>query len=150
MTNPPKISTISSYPQKYLFFFLKPLKILKFKMLNQKMVQAYVYMRISEYPPPSLNHTTHKSSQSVKICQPPSQGAKMCRLYSTRRAYVPILCQPYSTQIKLECQNASTVLHANQVMSTIFHTNQAKMPRYVNHTTHKSSLSANIVKICQP
>ena len=49
--DPKKISSKSSYPQK-IFIFLKPPKILKFRILNpKKMVCAYVCVKISEYPP---------------------------------------------------------------------------------------------------
>ena len=49
--DPPKISTKSSYPKKYSFFW-KPKKILKFKFLNPpKMTRAYVCMKLSEHPP---------------------------------------------------------------------------------------------------
>ena len=56
MTPPPppkkkKISSKSSYPKKYSFFW-KPWKILKFKILNKKMTRAYVCLKISEFNPP--------------------------------------------------------------------------------------------------
>ena len=52
--DPQKISTKSSYPQKYLFF-LKPKKILKFKILNPQnypSLRMYKNIRILPLPPP--------------------------------------------------------------------------------------------------
>ena len=49
--NPKKISTKSSYPQKYSFFW-KPLKNIEIQNFEpKKMGQAYVCVKISESPP---------------------------------------------------------------------------------------------------
>ena len=50
--DPKKISTKSSYPQK-IFIFLKTQNNIEIQNFEaQKMVRAYVYVKISEYPPP--------------------------------------------------------------------------------------------------
>ena len=49
--DPKKISTKSSYPQK-IFIFLKTKKNIEIQNFEpKKMVRAYVYVKISEYPP---------------------------------------------------------------------------------------------------
>ena len=50
--DPKRISTKSSYPPK-IFIFLKTPKNIEIQNFEpQKMVRAYVYVKISEYPPP--------------------------------------------------------------------------------------------------
>ena len=48
--DPPKISTKSSYPQKYSFFMKTPQNIEIQNFEPQKMAQAYLCMKTSEYP----------------------------------------------------------------------------------------------------
>ena len=54
--DPKKISTKSSYPQK-IFIFLKTQNNIEIQNFEaQKMVRAYVYVKISEYPPPPMGY----------------------------------------------------------------------------------------------
>ena len=50
--DPKRISTKSSYPQKILIFLKTPKNIEIQNIEPKKMVRAYVYVKISEYPPP--------------------------------------------------------------------------------------------------
>ena len=52
--DPKKISTKSSYPQKYSFFFKTPKNIEIQNFEPPKKARAYVCVKISEYPPPPL------------------------------------------------------------------------------------------------
>ena len=77
--DPPKISTKSSYPQK-IFKFLKAPKNIEIQNFEpQKMGRAYVCVKISEYPPGTvqiLSKFTHGNDKSPwvhlqSLCQGP-------------------------------------------------------------------------------
>ena len=80
--DPKKISTKSSYPQKYSFF-LKNTKNNEIQSFEPKtMTRAYVCLKISEYPPGHLINTTSFA--------PPPAGPAGCRpLYLLR---TKVLC----------------------------------------------------------
>ena len=79
-------------------------------LINQARVSRYANHQVRV--PKCVSYTPHKSSLSANIGQ------------------------PYSTQIKPECQNVSKVLLGNQV----------GVQKHVNHFPRKSSKSANICK----